>query len=497
VIMKRIGIVLTFLALFGLALAQGRLAELPADDRFDEPVEFTTGVSGESLQVMINALARSIGLTAVTNDVPERTIVYDIGEPKPFRQVWNIVLTLNDLDYVLLENDVIVVGSPESVARLRTPAPQAAPADTAAAADPSEQRFYRVNTSPDQVVSILQTAVDGIEVEALPGTSSIVVRGTAAQHDRVATVLAQFDTSAEQVSLEQRTYFLSNASATDLAAVLTATGVVAAGPANADGTAGPSQRLEDFTVVAEPRTNSLIVTGPAAVQARLAELIPELDQAQRQVNVQVRIQEVSQSVVQDFGINLSGGFGQMTASILDTGLNFIFDTASAVSSFNILAILDALETQGLSRRVDDGNITMLDKQTGTMNSGGTIRFLLPNAAGEAVLEDVDYGVTLTITPLVGADGRITLTVEAEVTDLLPTPPEAVLHTSTRKVSTTVTLVPGQTALLGGLLQDQIVVTKQRVPLLGAIPIIGELFGTTTTEEQAGELLLVVTAQVIE
>ena len=495
--MKRIGIVLTFLALFGLALAQGRLAELPADDRFDEPVEFTTGVSGESLQVMINALARSIGLTAVTNDVPERTIVYDIGEPKPFRQVWNIVLTLNDLDYVLLENDVIVVGSPESVARLRTPAPQAAPADTAAAADPSEQRFYRVNTSPDQVVSILQTAVDGIEVEALPGTSSIVVRGTAAQHDRVATVLAQFDTSAEQVSLEQRTYFLSNASATDLAAVLTATGVVAAGPANADGTAGPSQRLEDFTVVAEPRTNSLIVTGPAAVQARLAELIPELDQAQRQVNVQVRIQEVSQSVVQDFGINLSGGFGQMAASILDTGLNFIFDTASAVSSFNILAILDALETQGLSRRVDDGNITMLDKQTGTMNSGGTIRFLLPNAAGEAVLEDVDYGVTLTITPLVGADGRITLTVEAEVTDLLPTPPEAVLHTSTRKVSTTVTLVPGQTALLGGLLQDQIVVTKQRVPLLGAIPIIGELFGTTTTEEQAGELLLVVTAQVIE
>ena len=495
--MKRFGIVLTFLALFGLAVAQGRLAELPTDTRFDEPVEFTTGVSGESLQVMINALARSIGLTAVTNDVPERTIVYDIGEPKPFRQVWNIVLTLNDLDYVLLENDVIVVGSPDSVARLRTPEPQATAVVPATTDEATEQRFYRVNTDPAQVVSILNSTVDGIQAEALTGTSSIVVRGTAAQHDRVATVLAQFDTTAEQVSLEQRTYFLSNAKAADLAGVLAATGVVASGSENADGSTGPAQRLEDFTVVAEPRTNSLIITGPAAVQARLAVLIPELDQAQRQVNVQVRIQEVSQSVVQDFGINLSGGFGQMTASILDTGLNFIFDTASAVSSFNILAILDALETQGLSRRVDDGNITMLDKQTGTMNSGGTIRFLLPNAAGEAVLEDVDYGVTLSITPLVGADGRITLTVDAEVTDLLPTPPEAVLHTSTRKVSTTVSLVPGQTALLGGLLQDQIVVTKQRVPILGAIPIIGELFGTTTTEEQAGELLLVVTAQVIE
>lgn len=496
--MKRIGIVLTFLALFGLALAQGRIAELPADSRFDETVEFTTGVAGESLQVMISALATSIGLTAITDDVPNKTIVYDIGEPKPFRQVWNIVLTLNDLDYVLLENDVIVVGSTASVARLRAPAPVASAApDSQAQAPEVEQRFYRVNSSPEQVVDILMRSVEGIEAEALPGVNSIIVRGTLAQHDRVVNVLSQFDTVAEQVSLEQRTYFLSNAKALELAAVLQATGVVAGATEDADGQAVAALRLEDFSVVAEPRTNSLIITGPSAVQARLAELIPELDQPQRQVNVQVRIQEVSQSVVQDFGINLSGGFGQMTASILDTGLNFIFDTASAVSSFNILAILDALETQGLSRRVDDGNLTMLDKQTGTMNSGGTIRFLLPNAAGEAVLEDVDYGVTLTITPLVGADGRITLTVVAEVTDLLPTPPEAVLHTSTRKVSTSVSLVPGQTALLGGLLQDQIVVTKQRVPILGAIPIIGELFGTTTTEEQSGELLLVVTAQVID
>src|SRR5687768_9172879 len=104
--MKRFGIVLTFLALLAAALAQGNLAPLPDDPRFEEPVEFITGVNGESLPAMINGLARTIGLTAITDDVPPVTIVYDIGEPKPFRQVWNIVLTLNDLDYVLLENDV-------------------------------------------------------------------------------------------------------------------------------------------------------------------------------------------------------------------------------------------------------------------------------------------------------------------------------------------------------------------------------------------------------
>ena len=492
--MKRISVVLTFLALLTVTAAQGNLQPLPADARFDQPVEFITGITGESLPAMINGLAQSIGLTAITDDVPPVTIVYDIGEPKPFRQVWNIVLTLNDLDYVLLENDVVVVGTPESVARLRAPAAPVVDETVAEAAEPEplEQRFYRVNSDPEQVVSILDRAVAGIDVEALPGVSSIVVLGTQAQHDQVAAVLEQFDREVEEVSLEQRTYFLSNAKAEELATVLEATGVLAGG--TEESAAG---RLEDFSVVAEPRTNSLIVTGPAVLQGRLSQLIPELDQPQRQVNVQVRIQEVSHTFTRDFGLDLSGGFGQMTASILDTGLSFIFDTASAVSSFNILAILDALESQGLSRRVDDGNLTMLDKQTGTLNSGGTLRFLLPNAAGEAVLEDVDYGVQLELTPLIGADGRITITVDAEVTDLLPTPPEAVLHTSTRNVSTTVSLAPGQTALLGGLLQDEIVVTKRRVPILGAIPVIGELFGTTSTEEEAGELLLVITAQVIE
>ena len=492
--MKRTSVVLTFLALLTIGMAQGNLQPLPADPRFDEPVEFITGVTGESLPAMINGLARTIGLTAITDDVPPVTIVYDIGEAKPFRQVWNIVLTLNDLDYVLLENDVVVVGTPTSVARLRAPAAPAAAEPMAEAAEPEplEQRFYRVNSDPEQVVGILDRAVAGIDVEALPGVNSIVVLGTQAQHDQVAAVLEQFDRAVEQVSLEQRTYFLNNAKAEDLAGVLQATGVLAGG--SNDQAAG---RLEDFSVVAEPRTNSLIITGTAVLQARLAELIPELDQPQRQVNVQVRIQEVSHSFSRDFGLDLSGGFGQMSASILETGLSFIFDTASAVSSFNILAVLDALESQGLSRRVDDGNLTMLDKQTGLLDSGGTLYILVPNAAGESEVQPFDYGVLLELTPLIGADGRITITVDAEVSDLLPTPAGAVFHTSTRHVSTTVSLAPGQTALLGGLLQDEILVTKRRVPILGAIPIIGELFGSTSTEEQAGELLLVITAQVIE
>lgn len=486
--MKRFGIVLTFFALCCVALAQGQLSPLPDDARYDDRVEFTTGVSGEQLPVMITALARSVGLTAVTDDVPPVTIVYDIGEPKPFRQVWNIVLTLNDLDYVLLDNDIVVVGTTASVNRLRTPAAPVAEEPVTAAL---EQRFYRVNSDPEQVVSILERTMPGLDVQALPGVSSIMVVGTEDQQARVQAMLAEFDTATETVQLQQRTYFLSNASASDLAGVLQSTGVVATDEE------GASERLDDFTVIAEPRTNSIIVTGTAAVQARLADLIPQLDEPRKQVNVQVRIQEVAHSVSYDLGLNLSGGFGQMAANILDTGLSFVFDAASVVSSFNIGAILNALETQGLSRRVDDGSITVLDNQTGSIQSGGTIFISIPGSS-ENIEREIPYGVQLEITPRIGNDGSVTLDLVAKVEDVLSTTNDpSFLNLSTRSVTSTITLAPGQTALLGSLMQNQFTLSKKRVPILGAIPVIGELFGSTISEDETTDLLLVVTAQVLD
>lgn len=304
-------------------------------------------------------------------------------------------------------------------------------------------------------------------------------------------LLAQFDTAAEQVHLEQRTYFLSNAVARDLADVLQKTGIV-----TTDAEGNPGQSV-DFTVVAEPRANALIVTGTNAVQARFAELIPQLDQRRQQVNVQVRIQEVAHSITYDLGLDITGGLGQLSASILDTGLRFIFDSAAAVSSFNIGAVLDALETQGLSRRVDDGNITVLDNQTGHIQSGGTILISLPGAS-ENIEREIPYGVQLEITPRVANDGSVTLVIDAKVEDLLSAANDPnFVHLSNRSVTSTINLEPGQTALLGGLMQNQFKLTKKRVPVLGYIPIIGELFGSTTSEDETTDLLLIVTAQVVD
>jgi type IV pilus assembly protein PilQ len=548
--MKRILTLVAFLAVLGFQAALAQPSSLPADARFDEPVAFSTGSNGESLRAMITALARSIGLTPVVDNVPDRIIVYDIGDPKPFRQVWELVLTLNDLDFVLQENDVIVVGTPDALARLRAPAAPDEPlehrtyflnnpidqvtpvvrrvapdatidtvpgrnaifviatpsdheaissvlaevdlprddAEVVTADDATFQRFYRVQNQVDQVATILRRAVPGVSIETLPGTDAIVVVGTEAQQEAVTAALDEFDRPADIVPLEQRTYFLSNAQAERLSQTLQATTLVSA---------ESGEPLDAFSVVAEPRTNSLIVTGTAQVQRRLAELIAQLDGPQRQVNIQVRIQEITRRTAFDLGIDWGAGFGNLSAQILSGGLNFIFDTTQVISSLNILAVLDTLETQGLSRRVDDSNITVLDNGTGTIQSGGVIFITLPGA-NENIERTIPYGVQVDVTPRIAADGRITLEVEAKVEDVLSTTNDPTfLNLSSRNVNTTVTVEQGQTILLGGLLQNQFSTTRQRIPIIGSLPLIGDLFGRTITEEDNVDLLVILTAQVID
>ncbi len=286
---------------------------------------------------------------------------------------------------------------------------------------------------------------------------------------------------------------MANAVAKDLATVLEDS-ALAILQEEGDGSQGSPS---DFAVTADARTNSIIVTGTAAAQARIAELIPELDTPQQQVNIQVRIQEISTRAASNLGINLTAAAGNLAASILDTGLKFVFDAQNAISGLNLGAVLDTLESQGLSRRVDDSTVTVLNNDTGTIQSGGTIFISIPG--GDSNIErTIPYGVQVDVTPRIANDGRVTLMVEARVEDILSESDNPnFLNLSTRQVASTVTLTPGQTVLLGGLLQNQLNQSENRVPVLGDLPIVGSLFGSTTSEEDNTELLLIVTADVIQ
>jgi type II secretory pathway component GspD/PulD (secretin) len=497
--MKKLSILLTLL----LSLAA-------SDARFNAATTLVTEADGQPLRVMLDALARTVGLTPIINledEKASKVVIYNIDQAKPFAQIWDILMSQEKLDYVLQANDVIVVGTPEAIASLKA---QGTPVAAEEIPATIEQKIYPVTKTPEDVATLIVKVVPGVTAEALPAVGSILVRGTAEQQVQVQSALQQFGAMISLDPLEQRVFPLSNAKASTVAEALDAilaAQVAEQAPAGAaaDGAAAPAGDAAGlqgsgnlrYSVVAYEPTNTVIVRATPVVLDQIAQLIPNLDSAQPQVNVQIRIQEISTTAAENLGIDLNAGLGNFATTLLDGGLNFVFDAQKAISGLNIGATLDTLEKQQLSRRVDDGTLTITNNQSSTLQSGGTIYITIPGA-DDNIERTIEYGVKIDVTPRITQDGRIAMDVEANLDE----PKGAVtnpnlLELTKRSVKTTVTLEPGQTVLLGGLFSNRFNSTTTGVPILSSIPLIGDAFKNTENSRSNTDLLLIVTADILD
>lgn len=404
-----------------------------------------------------------------------------------------------------------VPGNPKALLLEATEADQAFFAEILKAADvppqvapPTQEatvrRLYPLRfADAEKVAPFLAREVPGIVVQTVPGQPVLSVRGTEKQLAEVESLLAQIDQTPEQgPPVFQRSYQLSNAKATDLAKVLQE--ALQARQAQApQGQAQPQAPTRQATVVADERTNTLIVTGTQEDLALVEGLIPKLDQAVPQVNLRVRIQEVQSNFSRNLGLkwNTIAG-GNVAASILDTGLSLIFDSTRSLAALNILATLEALQRQGLSRALRDVNQTVLNNQTARLQSGET--FLIRRVVGDRVERvPFDIGIIVEVTPQITADGQILLNIKAEVSgNVQRNPVDGDVDRFTKQVVTTTLRVrDGQTVVLGGLTSQENNQVQQGVPLLMDIPLIGELFKQRTQETTDRELLVVITADILK
>ncbi|WP_436410567.1 secretin N-terminal domain-containing protein [Thermus scotoductus] len=404
-----------------------------------------------------------------------------------------------------------VPGNPKALLLEATEADQAFFAEVLKAADvppqvapPTQEatvrRLYPLRfADAEKVASFLAREVPGIVVQTVPGQPVLSVRGTEKQLSEVETLLAQIDRAPEQgPPVFQRSYQLSNAKATELAKVLQE--ALQARQAQApQGQARPQAPTRQATVVADERTNTLIVTGTQEDLALVEGLIPKLDQAVPQVNLRVRIQEVQSNFTRNLGLkwNTIAG-GNVAASILDTGLSLIFDSTRSLAALNIIATLEALQRQGLSRALRDVNQTVLNNQTARLQSGET--FLIRRVVGDRVERvPFDIGIIVEVTPQITADGQILLNIKAEVSgNVQRNPVDGDVDRFTKQVVTTTLRVrDGQTVVLGGLTSQENTQVQQGVPLLMDIPLIGELFKQRSQETTDRELLVVITADILK
>ncbi|ADW22674.1 secretin N-terminal domain-containing protein [Thermus scotoductus] len=464
-------------------------------------------------------------ITATEEDhtrIAELLKVVDVPKPTPVvRRVYALQnLTFQEAQQRLkpvLERELKgarlegVPGNPKALLLEATEADQAFFAEILKAADvppqvapPTQEatvrRLYPLRfADAEKVAPFLAREVPGIVVQTVPGQPVLSVRGTEKQLSEVENLLAQIDRAPEQgPPVFQRSYQLSNAKATELAKVLQEA-LQARQAQVPQSQAQPQAPTRQATVVADERTNTLIVTGTQEDLALVEGLIPKLDQAVPQVNLRVRIQEVQSNFTRNLGIkwNTIAG-GNVAASILDSGLSLIFDSTRSLAALNILATLEALQRQGLSRALRDVNQTVLNNQTARLQSGET--FLIRRVVNDRVERvPFDIGIIVEVTPQITADGQILLNIKAEVSgNVQRNPVDGDVDRFTKQVVTTTLRVrDGQTVVLGGLTSQENTQVQQGVPLLMDIPLIGELFKQRSQETTDRELLVVITADILK
>ena len=281
-----------------------------------------------------------------------------------------------------------------------------------------------------------------------------------------------------------------------------------------------------------------------------------------QVNLQVRIAEVSRSFMKNIGVNLqtrdttsgfqfglssgrtvgtigsadTSSFPQLDASSLyglpagslslpfnpstgqfvipNTGTKFDFSQlanggqrsalglAGRLAGLDILSAIDLGETVGQVTTLANPNLTAISGETATFLAGGEIPIPLTSGLGGVNVEYKQYGVSLAYTPTVLSDGRISIRVRPEVSELTDAGSVIIGSTripglSTRRAETTVELGSGQSFMIAGLLTNTHNNQITKTPGVGDLPILGALFRSNGFQRNETELVIVVTPYLVK
>jgi pilus assembly protein CpaC len=233
-----------------------------------------------------------------------------------------------------------------------------------------------------------------------------------------------------------------------------------------------------------------------------------------QITLQVRIAEMSRTLSRKLGINWQalGNIGQIGAlpaliANLNSTTNPLGGAIPFKSGLNLgaQAIIDALANEGMVRMLAEPNLTVISGQPASFLVGGQFPVPVPGALGQVTIDYKNFGVSLSFLPTMYSDGRISIHVAPEVSQLSTQNSVTVTSSGSslvvpsltvRRAETTVELGSGQTFAIGGLLQDTLTANRSALPYLGDLPILGPAFRDDQFQRGETEIVILVTPYVV-
>lgn len=362
--------------------------------------------------------------------------------------------------------------------------------------------------------------------------NAVIIHGDDLQRQRIRGLIEDLDRPQTKNS-NFRVVYLKYAKAENVAKVLTGMVQNLSQQKAAEG-APPAQA--NANVQSDETTNSVLITADSDTMESLLAVVESLDIRRAQVLVEAIIVEISGDVNREIGVqwmyrNGDSGFGSSTrgdgsmggiagaaVDLTDTGLatlvnglgsipGQVFGVGRVGGSTDFFGLLRLLQSNSNTNILSTPNLLTTDNnkalikvgqevpiQTGSYTSVGSGGSTPTNPF--STYDRKDVGINLEVTPHVNEGDTIVLDIRQEVSSLANAASVEGVVTNKREIETQILVADGQTAVLGGLIKDDVQTTDVRVPILGSLPIIGNAFKSQTSKAVKTNLLVFIRATVV-
>ena len=379
-------------------------------------------------------------------------------------------------------------------------------------------------------------------------SNSVIVSGEVKARERVARLIKRLDSELESNG-NTYVHYLKYSKAEDLVKVLQGVSDSISSEAKPATTKSRTSKKRDVSIEAHESTNALVITAQPDMLRSLKEVIRQLDKRRAQVLVEAIIVEVFESDGVSLGVqwgNENFGFTQFTngpATISSVaagvkaaesrpgtpGSTVTFDGTTTVNpagndtegDFSLLgaalgsasglvsgivtgdwaAIIQAVSTDTNSNILATPSITTLDNEEAYFIVGQEVPIITGSATGSnnanpfQTVDRQEVGIKLRVTPQVNEGNAVQLVIEQEVSSVSGTT-GVDISINKREIKTTVMAESGNTVVLGGLIDEDVQESVQKVPLLGDIPFIGHLFKSTSNSTRKRNLMVFLRATIV-
>ncbi len=363
-----------------------------------------------------------------------------------------------------------------------------------------------------------------VQIIANERNNALVLRGKPRPIAEVLKIVDKLDQPATTTDATQ-VVPLNHADAVGVAAILN--GIVSGRQAGEEGAA------QETSIQADESLNAIVLRADPGTMGELLDVIEKLDVRRAQVLIEAAIVEVTIDENFNFGVELAAGdAGESTVPLISTNFDGVLSAllggivdedgdidligalggtttpSSTVAAAKINtdgrsfgAVITALAGHSNANLLSTPSIMTLDNQEASILVGREVPFRTGSftTTGDGTsnpfttVQREDVGVELTVTPYVHDSSSVRLKVQQEITNVINTPVGgsafADVVTSKRSIDTTILAEDKQTIVLGGLIQDDINDTLNKVPLLGDVPLLGNLFRSRSNTNVKTNLLV--------